>query len=585
MRSERTQDYRHSFGGGLATDYGTNAPLTDDRAVTGADGLDIPYLTACEDVTFKLNGGIRKLKGAKIANATAMDTSGGGADDTVIRNIFGYWRDNLAGTRAQKIIAIVDDEVWTASVSDFIFTLENSPNALTTGSGDVITRTVMNNDLYIADSSGGAMLQYDQTTLKIANLTAGATGATEFGISVPPCSIVVTHKNHLFTAGDPANPSTVSVSPFLTDSGPDGDWGLKGSTIEVSPEDGDAITAMISFRDSLFVFKGPSNGSIWRITGSQFNGAFADLRMAEFARGIGCVSANGVFSFGNDVGFIWQHGTVRSLAATDKFGDFETASLSLGLNDNFFRQRVNNAAINLAWTTVDPNSGHVLIGLPIDGSSRVNCIMAMDYRFPQAPRWMYWKGVSNFSELGTVIYPAMHGTYMIDTSNGSRGTVLIAGSDGYVRKLGQSNRKFELTPGVARAISPRVRTPYLSYGTTRTLKTINGASIGSRVANTSTINFSWTRDKNATQTKSVTITGGNLLGGPNTDDDLEFILGDDVRGRLGGDQISPIYFDLPDGDEFRQISYEIMNSQEDPDIEIDDFSVLLTFNSDSEEAI
>jgi hypothetical protein len=564
----------------------------DDRAVSGKDGLSIPYLLTAEDIEWNLNGGWKKIGGAGILNTTKVASTTPATNN--IRNITSFWY-NASSSEVHRFVAIVNNEPWYMLTTETAMTKITS-NTLTTGGGLIISFAQLDDKLYIADSAGGVFLQWDGTDLLSGDAT-GTPGATEFGTNVPSASILCVHNNFLFAAGDSSNPSTLYVSPNLGDTvasgrGPAGDWdpvGGDGATYEISPDDGDVITGMASFRNNLFIFKGPHTGSIWRLTGTTFAGGYADASLQEFSIGVGCVAHNSIFRFGNSMGFLWKHGVVYTLNATERFGDMESSTVSFGLNDEFLRKRVNNAQVNKAWASVNEEAGQVLIGLPIDGSTEVNAIIMMDFRFPQL-RWAHWKGLSDFTSHTTAFYPAQCAAFVVDSADSDRSVMFIAGSDGYIRKLDRKDREFAITPttgsagsGETRAISCRVRTPYLSYGNTRQMKTLMGASIGNRTVQPSMLNFRWTRDENATQSTAISISGGHVLAGPTTDPDEEFILGHAIRGVLGGAAISPTFFDLPTGDEFRQISYEIHNDQLNPDIEVDDFSVLLSFNADSEE--
>lgn len=563
---------RHTLGGGWATDFGPSAELVDNRATTGRDALAIPWLIHAEDITYKLNRGWRKVGGAAIYNSTAIAGTTPASNDC--RNLFGFWLNGTSGSPTHKIVVVVNDELHEDNGSG---TFTDIASGIRTGGGAVVTGSVFDDFLYVSDSSSGRPIQWDQSTLKTGNATSSAPGGTEWGISVPQLSFTREHKNYLFGAGDTSSPSTLHFSPSLTASsgrGPNGDWLIDGGQIEISPDDGDQIKAMISFRDSLFVFKGPYTGSIWRVTGSQFTddgSGITDIVLTQFASGIGCMGPNAVFSFGNDIGFIWQNGAIHSLAATERFGDFEAASLSLGLNEGYLRRRVNNASLDKAWCVNDTLANRALFGLPIDASTEVNAILVMDYRF-DPPMWSQWP---------TIAAPGgAHGcNYIVDTNDNNLSVPMIVGSDGFLRKLNRTNRWYENAPSGMTAMRPRVRTPYLSYGSTLTLKSLMSASISARIENQSVLTFEFTRDKSGSQSINIDVSGGNLLG--SADPSLEFILGDPVRGTLGGNQVSPIYFDVDEGDEFRQICYEIRNSQVIPDVEVDDFTALIKFSADT----
>ena len=90
---------------------------------------------------------------------------------------------------------------------------------------------------------------------------------------------------------------------------------------------GDDITALQVFREQLIIF---CEKSIFRLTGS----SFADFALQPIATGVGCLNGDTVQEVGGDIVFLSQD-SIRSLSATDKIGDFNLASASKTIQDDF----------------------------------------------------------------------------------------------------------------------------------------------------------------------------------------------------------------------------------------------------------
>lgn len=90
---------------------------------------------------------------------------------------------------------------------------------------------------------------------------------------------------------------------------------------------GDDITALQVFREQLIIF---CKKSIFRLTGS----SFADFALQPIATGVGCLNGDTVQEVGGDIVFLSQD-SIRSLSATNKIGDFNLASASKTIQDDF----------------------------------------------------------------------------------------------------------------------------------------------------------------------------------------------------------------------------------------------------------
>jgi hypothetical protein len=83
---------------------------------------------------------------------------------------------------------------------------------------------------------------------------------------------------------------------------------------------GNTITGLIVFREQLIIF---SERTISRLVGN----TIADFQLQPITRDIGCIETDTIQEVGGDVMFLGPDG-IRSLAATEKIGDFDLAVVS-----------------------------------------------------------------------------------------------------------------------------------------------------------------------------------------------------------------------------------------------------------------
>ena len=512
----KQQFVTHLFGGGWATDFGVTAP------VELRDVVEIPYLIDAENVLYELDGGPHKMPGTAKLNSSALESG------AAIKGIFDYWDTGTGATSTQHRVIHIGTKIKKDD-ADGTFT------DLFTGmeSGKVPHYSVLEDVLIMAsDSTTDVPKSWDGTT---AQNLAG---------SPPNFAFSTTHQNRSWAAGVVTNSSRLYYSALLDPE----DWTGAGSgSIDIDPRDGDRITAIASFRNELFVFKGPYKGSIHRITGSAPTGDDAFARKV-FAKGVGAVGQNTVFPFANDLGFMWSDGTVRSLIATDTFGDLAEASLSRPINREYLDARVNLGRLKDAWAAVDDVMGIAVFALPIDASSDPNTVLAMDFRF-SPPRWSWLPDLTPVSIASVV-----------DAANNNRRIIMLGGSDGFVRKWNEKTRTND-----GSGIAFKVTTPHFNYGRPANMKTIGAASIGLSPKGSGSVTFGWQRDNFSQQTETVTQGGGTGV--------LDsFVLGTDT---LGGARFVDRFMELHEGGEFRSVRYQVSHATDSEDLEIHNIGAML----------
>ena len=121
-------------------------------------------------------------------------------------------------------------------------------------------------------------------------------------------------KNHLFLAGDPAEPYNLYFSsPFLpTDFNPANGSGVVNVGFDV--------VQIKQFRDALFIF---GKNKIKRLSGN----SIADFVLTEITNNLGCLAPDSVIELAGNLIFLSPDG-FRPIAGTDRIGDVELQTIS-----------------------------------------------------------------------------------------------------------------------------------------------------------------------------------------------------------------------------------------------------------------
>lgn len=527
----KTIPINHFFGGGWATDFGPIA-----RVTVGQDGsVEMPFLVDAENVFYELDGGPHKITGTTQLNSTTVDSG------EQIRGLVDFWRQGTSGKGVQKRVIHAGTQIFKDDA-------DGTFDSIDTGlEDDTIPSYEIFDDVLIitSDSTVDIPQKWDQTTL------------STLGTNTPNFAFSTEHKNRLWAAGVRSTPSTLHYSQFLA---PDGDWTGAGSgTIQISPNDGDRITAIASHKNELWVFKGPFKGSIHRIVGSAPTGSDSFARRT-FIEGLGAAGHNSIFRFRDDLGFFWSDGTIHSLKAVQAFGDFNEADLSRPIN-TYLRRNVNKARLDQAWAATDWDAGRVVFTFPIGSSTDNNTMLFMDYRFDP----VRWSLVNAYT--GACV------ARVIDQTDRDTPIIMAGGNDGFVRRTNSATRVVDTTIG----ISARVTTPFMDYGTPINKKTLYNAGMTIVSKGNFPISFSWARDEGKPQTLNVDQKGGDLLG---VVAENNFILD---TSTLGGSNYSSRYVSTEEGGEFRAVQYGMQNVTAYQDMEIHAVTSIVGRGADSVE--
>ena len=516
----------HTFAGGWATAFGTSVPgLGPDQA----GNMPIPFLVTADDVEFEANGAPRKAPGADKINSSAISVGG---DDVI--GVFDYWKTGTGASPSQRRVVHVGTDIQADSGDGSFSQIKGGLTA-----GALPDYTTFDDLLIISsDASGDVPFSWDQTTFQ--NLAG----------TPPNFSFSERHNNVVFAAGVAANPSILYYSKNVDPE----DWSEAGGTtgIAIEPSDGDSIRGIISHKNELWVFKGDKTGSIHRITGT----SSADFALKSFIKGVGAVGQRSIFRIGDDIGFLSPDGSIRTLAATDQFGDFREASLSADIQP-WIDEHLNFTQIKLVQTATGPAGRRVYFAMPIDGSSTNNVVLVLDTGF----RPFRWSKLPSYAAASVAL--------LQDTS---RPFIMFGGYDGFLRKYGIVNRSIDTTTG----LSYNVETPYLDYGTIFNEKIVTGLGMGIQPHGAGDITFGWSRDNNVQQTTTIAQGGaGDRLATavPATDN---FTLG---TSTLGGARFLTRFAELEG--EFKTIQYQFTNAINNTDTEIHSFAVRLAPGAES----
>ena len=525
--SSKKLTLRHLFGGGWATDYGPNADIVPNA---GGDVV-MPFLVDAENVFFELDGGPHKIGGTTKLNSSVI------ASGAEIMGLVDFWTMGSGGTGTQRRV-VHAGTVIMADAADGTFA-----NIRTGRTEDAVPSYCTFDDKLIIGSTSTTdnPQAYDGTT------------CADLGGSPPRFSFACAHKNRVWAAGVASLPSRLYYSANLAED----DWtGATAGSIDIDPSDGDRITAIVSHKNDLWVFKGPTYGSIHRITGSAPTGADAFARV-PFIRGIGAVWQNTIFRFRDDIGFMWSDATIHSLNATASYGDFNEVALSRPIH-KYLRENVNFVRLQRCWAATNVQRSLVAITIPVNAGTFPNQILVMDYSKGDI-RWSQWPA-----------YNACCVASVIDATDNSRPKFYIGGRDGYVRRTDVTARSID----GATSIAAKVTTPYTDYGSTFQMKALSGIGVGIAPKGGYNLTFNWQCDTNVQQTATVAQSGGNVLGGGAG----SFTLDHSTLGLLSGSLYATRFIEETHG-EFRAIQYQVTQNGVDEDLELHTIAALIELNS------
>lgn len=224
------------------------------------------------NVHFDNRGAITKRNGYTALNATAIDTN-------PIKSLFPFYKSD--GTK--KLLATSGTSIY-----DVTSGTPATVKSVLSGSGQRFTSAIYLDKIYLLNgNTTDGLMKWDGTTF------ATVTGA-------PNGKYLVVHKNRLYIAGDPSNPSRL----YMSDIGnPESFPSL--NFIDIDTNDGDVITGIAEHLDSLVIFKergiqvlrgtGPQNYTL--VDSHQSHGTVSHWSIAQVMNQLFYLSRDGVYAF------------------------------------------------------------------------------------------------------------------------------------------------------------------------------------------------------------------------------------------------------------------------------------------------
>ena len=241
-----------------------------------------------------VEGGYRKIRGYVKHDTNALAGSG------IIRGIT-YYNGRIYAARGTELYRS-SGSGWTQITNNVAYS-----SAGVSLSGSNVVRFAKydfdgNEKLFIVDGASKPFIFDDNasTLTQLTGLSGDFTG----------CDFVIPFANHLFVA----NGQNLFFSAPYEDS--EFSVALGGGVINIA----DTITDLVVFREQLIIF---SQTKIKRISGF----SAADFVLVSVSEDLGAIQPDTVQEVGGDVIFLGPDG-LRTLAATDRIGDFNLAVLS-----------------------------------------------------------------------------------------------------------------------------------------------------------------------------------------------------------------------------------------------------------------
>ena len=428
-----------------------NAVFTVHPALGGLDissdptVLDPNFLTIADNIEY-LEGGQRK----KRLGTTIYSTSTGNTNpaflvssSTPVRAVSDFWRYGNSLTPAQNLLSVAGASLfrstgngkWTAISATSSFGAQ----------GNVQTRITLAGDYAVFSDETATPIAYDQT-----NLVAATSGSVW-----QPFTSSIFHLNRLWMYGLSTAPSQINYSAAnnIFDS-TGGDTG----NFTVNRGDGDQIMAVSEpFYASIYIFKGPQVGSVWQLSGS----TPSTFSLVSVGEGAPVMNPRAVVNTPNDVYWFSQYG-VHSLQTTVKFGNIESAFLSLPIQKLWRDNLILRTSLNQVWGFWHPTRSIVGWCVVPSGDTAQRWLLLYNYALsdPKPGGRKYWS-IFKFPSFGvtsgtTALIPATWNTLL---GLGRQGfpSPFLGASDGtvYVGDAAIQN-------DAGSAYSAQVRTPVIT---------------------------------------------------------------------------------------------------------------------------
>ncbi len=384
---------------------------------------ELTFLDKAENIIYEVNGSARKVGGAAKINSSAI--TGGPS----ITGMYDFWTSGTGGTDTQKFVAVTSDgKVWK---EDMDGTFDEITGAASISPNAIPVFAQMGDKLSIWFNTNDTPLKY-----------TGTGNVTSLGGTPPVGRGCLIHANRPWAWGMNANASRITYGTSTDIE----DWTTDDGSIDIDPDDGDRIIGCASYKETLFIFKGPNKGSIHTITGN----TVATFSLKPLTKGIALQSHNSIIPVGDDVWFMSDQG-IHSLSATQNFGNFAGAFLSRFLR-GYFRSNINRTNLSKVWGVNYAEKGCALWALTASGASTNNTALGISYVRAQE------EGLKPFTWTGRTCVSAalrIHPTTKLRE-------VVFGGNDGFARRQDTTARNIDTST----AYSFRAKTPMLEIAST-----------------------------------------------------------------------------------------------------------------------
>lgn len=254
-----------------------------------------------------------------------------------------------------KLHYVENLEVNSWVISPWVKNFANVGNA-----GVTVVMAQLVDTLYVLDASLGGQ-----------RWAPGETGFTAVP-AMPRGALLAAHGFRLFVAGVSGKDDFLYASDIL-----DGNtWPDPGSVVRIGDGEGDPITGMVSWRQSLLVVA--KRETVWTVNTAETSPA--NWTIERVPGDYGCVAPRTLTRVGNDVWFLSELGILSIRRMAGQQDQEVTLPLSAPVQNYF--QRMNKAA--MAAATAVYNENRFVVSFPIDGSLKNNCTLVYN---TQTQRW------------------------------------------------------------------------------------------------------------------------------------------------------------------------------------------------------
>ena len=299
-----------------ATQFTVHPALGGLDISSDATILDPNYLVIADNIEY-LEGGQRKKRRGTLQYSASSSMAGTFANVMVtsssnVRAIKDYWRYGASLTPVQEYVAVTGASIFR-STGDGSWTAVSATSSFGSNSNLSASITIAQ-DMAVISDGVVQPVAYDSSTTTLRVPTTGS--------NWPKFSSCTYHLGRLFTAGLSTAPSDVRY--FAADNMFDS-TGSDTGTLPVERGDGDRVIGISRpFYGSVYVFKGPQQGSVHQISGQ----TPATFTRVQVAHGAPLLDPHGLVSTPTDIYWLSEYG-IHSLQTTVKFGNVEQAFLSL----------------------------------------------------------------------------------------------------------------------------------------------------------------------------------------------------------------------------------------------------------------